>query len=819
MLNIKIGGVKILFKKLTVLILLIFTITILSGTVSAVNPYNTTLVSNSSNGNGGNHESTFPSMSADGNLIVYSSTSTNLIPTKTTTYYENIFLFNKSSGKTTLVTKGSSGTGGNRDSYSPCISGDGTTIAFASCASNLLPGRVINTTANIYIYDVNTGITQLLTEGPGGAGVNGDCGQPSVNYDGTIIAYESKATNLDESKKTKNYDIFVYDMNTGENRKISSGEINYLNPSINANGNFITYFCEGHVTLPDNGTSTYGNIGLYDMDENETYLVSYGAIGNGGNSESNYPRISADGSTIVFASFATDMIYGTLTNSNENIFVFNFHSGLSLITNGSTGNGGNGYSSRPSINEDGTIITFYSKATNLIPGMTTNGQENIFVYNITSGKMGLLSTGNGGKGGNYGSSYPAINYNGNSVAFQSAATDLLKGKTITSGQIYVTYVNNGPIAVNDNVTLDEDTSIVIPILNNDTDEDGDVLSITTTTKPLHGTIVINSNKTITYKPNLNYNGKDSFSYTITDGKNGYSTAVVYINVNPVNDNPLALNDAKTTRGNTSVVIPVLLNDSDVDNDNLTVITTSNPSNGIVTINADNTIKYTPNNGFAGRDSFTYTVSDGHGGTNTATVNVTVNNPPIAVNDVFNTSNVVPININVTSNDVDPDGDLLTVNILSNPLHGKVVVNGTTAKYTPNTGYFGLDSFQYTISDGNGGTSTATVIGTITDITPPKVVLTYPKNGAKSVSRTSTLYIKFSENIKYSINWSKIVVKNSKGQTVSIRKWISGNTLYIKHNKKRTRYSYYTVYIPASAIKDYAGNKLTTTYVFKFKTGY
>lgn len=819
MLTIKIGGVKIIFKKLAVLIMLIFTITILSGTVSAVNPYNTTLVSNSSTGNGGNHESTFPSMSADGNLIVYSSTSTNLIPNKTTTYYENIFLFNKSSGKTTLVTKGSNGNGGNRDSYSPCISGDGTTIAFASCASNLLPGRVINTTANIYIYDVETGITQILTEGPGGAGVNGDCGQPSINYDGTVIAYESKATNLDESKKTNNYDIFVYDMNTGENRLISSGGINCLNPSINANGDLITYFCAGSIALQDNGTSTYGNIALYDMDENETYLVSYGAIGNGGNRDSNYPRISADGSTIVFASFATDMIYGTLTNSNENIFVFNFYSGLSLITRGSAGNGGNGYSSRPSINEDGSIITFYSTATNLIPGMTTNGKENIFVYNMTSGKMGLLSTGNGGKGGNGGSFNPVINYNGNAVAFQSTATDLIKGKTISSGQIYLAYVNNGPVAVNDNITLDEDTSIVIPILNNDTDEDGDVLSITTTTKPLHGTIVINSNKTITYKPNLNYNGKDSFSYTITDGKNGYSTAIVYITVNPVNDNPLALNDAKTTRGNTSVIIPVLVNDSDVDNDNLTVTATSSPLNGVVTLNSDNTITYTPNNSFAGRDSFTYTISDGHGGTNTATVNITVNNPPIAVNDVFNTSNVVPININVTSNDVDPDGDLLTVAISSNPLHGKVTVNGTTIKYTPDAGYFGSDIFQYTISDGNGGKSTATVIGNIIDVTPPKVILTYPKNGAKSVSRTKTLYIKFSENIKYSINWSKIVVKNSRGKTVSISKWISGNTLYIKHNKKRTRYSYYTVHIPASAIKDHAGNRLATTYVFKFKTGY
>ena len=172
-----------MIKKLAILILLIFTITLLSGTVSATNAYNTTLVSNSSSSSGGNHESTVPSTSADGNLIVYSSTSTNLIPNKTTTYNENIFLYNKSSGKTSLISKGLNGNGGNRDSYSPTISGDGTIIAFASCASDLIPGRVINTNTNIYTFNITSGITELITEGPGGTGVNSGCGHPSINYE------------------------------------------------------------------------------------------------------------------------------------------------------------------------------------------------------------------------------------------------------------------------------------------------------------------------------------------------------------------------------------------------------------------------------------------------------------------------------------------------------------------------------------------------------------------------------------------------------------------------------------------------------------
>ena len=101
---------------------------------------------------------------------------------------------------------------------------------------------------------------------------------------------------------------------------------------------------------------------------------------------------------------------------------------------------------------------------------------------------------------------------------------------------------------------------------------------------------------------------------------------------------------------------------------------------------------------------------------------------------------------------------------------------------------------------------------------PRITSTSPRNYATGVSRTGTIAIRFSENIKASSYWSKIVVKNKYGRTVSISKWISGNTLYIKTTYKRLSYSYYTVYIPYAAVKDYAGNQFRTGYSFKFKTG-
>ena len=106
---------------------------------------------------------------------------------------------------------------------------------------------------------------------------------------------------------------------------------------------------------------------------------------------------------------------------------------------------------------------------------------------------------------------------------------------------------------------------------------------------------------------------------------------------------------------------------------------------------------------------------------------------------------------------------------------------------------------------------------IVDTIPPKVTLTYPKKNSKNISRTKKITIKFSEKIKKSINWSKIYIKNKHGKKVKISKSISGKYLYIKTAKKSSQ-SYYTVYIPASAVKDYASNKLAKYYTFKFKTG-
>jgi large repetitive protein len=304
----------------------------------------------------------------------------------------------------------------------------------------------------------------------------------------------------------------------------------------------------------------------------------------------------------------------------------------------------------------------------------------------------------------------------NGGVYSATVTGTDPGGLATSRTFTWTVTNPAPTAVNDAATTNEDTAVTIAPLVNDTDPDGDPLRITAATAP-NGTVVINANGTITYTPRANFNGTDTITYTISDGNGGFSTAVVIVTVNAVNDAPVAVNDAARTNEDTPVTVAVLANDTDPDGDPLTV-TAASAANGTVIVNPDGTIRYTPRANFNGTDTITYTISDGKGGTSTATVTVTVdpvNDPPVATNDVATTNEDTPVTISVLGNDTDVDGDPLTVVSASAP-NGTVVINANgTITYTPKLNFNGTDTITYQISDGKGGFSTATVTITVVPV--------------------------------------------------------------------------------------------------------
>jgi uncharacterized repeat protein (TIGR01451 family) len=183
--------------------------------------------------------------------------------------------------------------------------------------------------------------------------------------------------------------------------------------------------------------------------------------------------------------------------------------------------------------------------------------------------------------------------------------------------------NNPPVADDETLTTPEDTPGNVSVLVGDTDPDADSLSVTGWTNGAHGTVSCTVGGICTYTPAANYNGPDSFTYTVSDGHGGTDIGAVSVTVTPVNDQPSAGADSLTTPQSTPGNVTVLSNDSDVDGDTLTVSSWTSGAHGTVSCTTAGVCTYTPAAGYIGPDSFTYTVNDGHGGTAVGSVSVSV----------------------------------------------------------------------------------------------------------------------------------------------------------------------------------------------------
>ncbi|MGV8073118.1 MAG: Ig-like domain-containing protein [Syntrophobacteraceae bacterium] len=205
-------------------------------------------------------------------------------------------------------------------------------------------------------------------------------------------------------------------------------------------------------------------------------------------------------------------------------------------------------------------------------------------------------------------------------------TALGQGTTSATASVTLTVINTAPVTVDDSAATDEDIAVVINVLANDWDADGDALTITGASEAAHGIVAINADRTLTYTPAQNFNGADGFTYTVKDGHGGTAAASVAITILPVNDPPTAADDAAETDQGTFVSIAVLANDSDPDGDSLQVATFSQPSNGTVSDEGNGSLRYSPAAGFSGQDTFTYTAQDPSGAVSTAQVRITVTSP-------------------------------------------------------------------------------------------------------------------------------------------------------------------------------------------------
>jgi len=268
----------------------------------------------------------------------------------------------------------------------------------------------------------------------------------------------------------------------------------------------------------------------------------------------------------------------------------------------------------------------------------------------------------------------------------------------------VTEVNTAPVAQDLTETTLEDTLVDVTLVA--TDAEDDALTYAIVDQPAHGTVTL-VDTTATYTPALDFNGEDSFTYKANDGLEDSAMAVVTITVTPVNDAPVAVDDAYTVAEKETLTIAapgILANDSDVDGDTLTAIQVYATYNGSLHLNLDGSFTYTPDPYFNGTDSFAYKASDGELESELTVVTITVtpvNDWPIANDDSYETVTGVLLDVaapGVLANDVllDPDEEV-SIQILDEPLHGTLSVNDDGSfTYTPDTGFMGTDTFRYMV---------------------------------------------------------------------------------------------------------------------------
>jgi len=329
-----------------------------------------------------------------------------------------------------------------------------------------------------------------------------------------------------------------------------------------------------------------------------------------------------------------------------------------------------------------------------------------------------------------------------STSFNYVLQDANGATTVTSVTIDVSNVNDAPLANNDAATTAEDTAVDIAVTANDTDADGDLLTVNAVNgtpisvgNPVNitnGQVQLLPDGSLRFAPTPEFNGSASFDYTVQDGFGGVASATSNITVTPVNDAPLASNDTLVTAQDEPLSLDVRSNDTDVDGDLLTVtevdgvpVTTGSVvsiPNGSILLASDGRLQFTPDPGFQGTSSFSYQVSDGNGASASASVAITVtppNSAPAAVDDSFGGVEDTAMSFDVRTNDTDPessplsvvavDGNSLTVNVPQAVNNGTITLQSDgSLVFNPASDFFGSTSFAYTLADNLGATDTATV---------------------------------------------------------------------------------------------------------------
>ncbi|NQU49632.1 MAG: PD40 domain-containing protein [Planctomycetes bacterium] len=331
---------------------------------------------------------------------------------------------------TERVSLDSNGVQGNQNSEYSAISADARFVAFDSMASNLVVGDT-NATSDVFLHDRLTGETTRVSVDS--SGVEGDQSSEfaAISADGRYVAFASLATNLVPNDTNANWDVFVHDTLTGVTSRVSvdssgleaTGVTGSFYPAISADGRFIA-FASNAWNLVANDSNNSLDVFVHDQLTGETTRVSVDSAGFQGNFFSSEPSISANGRFVAFESWSWNLVPND-NNGAGDVFLHDRLSGATTrVSVDSTGIEGNQASTAGALSADGQVIAFESKADNLVAA-DTNSQDDIFVHDLNTGQTTRVSVGNGNVEGNSFSYLPSISADGQIVCFDSRADNLV----------------------------------------------------------------------------------------------------------------------------------------------------------------------------------------------------------------------------------------------------------------------------------------------------------------------------------------------------------------------------------------------------------
>ncbi|MFW2340598.1 MAG: immunoglobulin-like domain-containing protein, partial [Acidimicrobiia bacterium] len=288
------------------------------------------------------------------------------------------------------------------------------------------------------------------------------------------------------------------------------------------------------------------------------------------------------------------------------------------------------------------------------------------------------------------------------------------GNTATAiRQVVVVVPNSPPIAVDDNVTVNDVGAIGIPapgVLSNDSDPDGDPLTANLVTGPEFGELVLNPSGSFTYAHDGLGGVDDTFVYRVTDGQGGVDFATVTIRI-PVLNSPPEAEDVVLSIDEDARARVAVTDGADPDGDPLEIEIIRQPEVGEASV-ADDVVVFTPPADWSGDVTIGYSLTDDFGSTSSGSISISVepvNDPPTAVPDAIVLDNYLTTSLEVLRNDTDIEGDSLSLFSFTQPEHGTVELIDGELRYTPETGWSGEDTFTYTIIDSNGASSTVEVV--------------------------------------------------------------------------------------------------------------